>query len=182
MAEDERRGTVVAVSSSDRHGYPTHPQTQVTVGLLGILGDAHSGHMRESFTKPGTTKENDRPISIVAAEVLEEMNETFGIDMQPGDFNEQILVKGMGDLADVEIGSTVVFDSGVTLQVTDNAFPCVRLEKHNGAPGMMKALLVPREEGGKPKTRRGILAKVISTGDLEAGIGVTIITPTQSAN
>ncbi len=173
----ELKGSVIAVSMSPDHGYPTYPQQKVTITEEGIPGDAHSGPLRDSFTKPGTLKPNDRPISIVADEVRREMNKTFGIDMQPGDFNEQVLVEGLGDLSDVPIGSTVLFDSGVSLMVTDTAFPCVRLEAHNGAPGMMRDLLIPRG-GGKPLSRRGILARVIQGGDLMPGVGIEINRPT----
>ncbi|MBI2032447.1 MAG: hypothetical protein HYV38_00760 [Candidatus Levybacteria bacterium] len=116
---DIRRGRVVAVCMSPNHGYPTYPQEAVTVGSLGIVGDAHSGYMRESFTRPGTMKPNDRPISIVADEVRAEMSEKFGVDIDPGDFNEQVLVEGLGDLSDVEIGSAITFESGVELKVTE---------------------------------------------------------------
>lgn len=173
---DRLRGNVTAVLMSPDHGYPTYPQPRVRIEEDGIPGDAHSGPHRESFTKPGTLKPNDRPISIVADEVREEMNQRFGIDMQPGDFNEQVLVSGLGDLSDVKIGARVLFDSGVALEVVDVAYPCKRLEAHNGAPGMMRELVIPQEEG-KALSRRGILARVLQAGDLEAGVGLTIVQP-----
>lgn len=117
-------GTVVAVCMSPVHGYPTYPQEKVTIGMQGIEGDVHSGAMRESFTKPGTQKPNDRPISIVAQEVMDDVNKSLGLHMQPGDFNEQVLVSGLGDLGDTPIGARVVFDSGVRLEVVDRAYPC----------------------------------------------------------
>lgn len=175
---EPRRGRVVAVCRSPRHGYPTYPRGRVTVAEDGIVGDAHSGSMRASFTNPGTQKPNDRPISIVAKEVMDDLNERFKMDVQPGDFNEQVLVEGMGDLSDVEIGDMVAFDSGVTLQVTDNAFPCTRLEAHNHHKLISE--LAGRRPDGTKFTKRGILARVVSTGDLTAGQEITI-TP-QSKN
>ncbi len=173
---NELKGSIVAVCMSPDHGYPTYPQQSIRIEELGIPGDAHSGPLRPSFTNPGTLKPNDRPISIVADEERREMSERFGIDMQPGNFNEQILVSGMGDLSDIKAGARVVFDSGVELEVVEPAFPCVRLEAHNGAQGMMRALTIPQEDG-KALSRRGILTRVIQVGDLEPGVGVTIIQP-----
>ena len=171
MSTETNDGRIVAVCISPQHGFPTYPQERVVVGPLGIEGDAHSGPMRESFTKPGTFKENDRSISIVADEVRQEMNDTLGLNMLPGDFNEQVLVSGLGDLGDVAIGDQVHFDTGVQLEVTDRAYPCTKLEAHNGS-GLIKALAEKRD--GEIYTRRGILTRVLQTGELQAGVSVTI--------
>lgn len=109
------------------------------------------------------------------------MSDRFGIDIQPGDFNEQVLVSGMGDLSDVKIGARVVFDSGVELEVVEPAFPCARLETHNKAPGMIRALTVPQEEG-KTLSRRGLLTRVLQVGDLEPGMELNIIQPEEKTN
>jgi MOSC domain-containing protein YiiM len=111
----------------------------------------------------------------VADEVRQEMNATLGLSMQPGDFNEQDLVSGLGDLADVEMGSHVVFGTGVELEVVDRAYPCTKLEAHNGA-GLIQALAEKRD--GEIYTRRGILARVLQSGDLQPGVSVTIQRPT----
>jgi len=171
MAE-QRKGKVVAVCSSPKHGFPTYPQDRVHIGPEGIPGDAHSGPMRASFTRPGTQKPNDRPISIVSDEVRQEMNHRLGLNMQPGDFNEQVSVSGLGDLGDVPIGSRVDFSTGVSLEVVDKAYPCAELERYNGR-GLIKEL-ARKEPDGTIYSRRGILAKVISTGDLQPNDEVTV--------
>ena len=172
MNAEQKTGWIVAVCSSPNHGYPTFPCERVVVGPEGIIGDAHSGPMRESFTKPGTQKQNDRPISIVSDEVRRGINETYRLKMRSGAFNEQILVEGLGDLGDVPIGAQVIFSSGVELEVTDRAYPCKKLEEYNGN-GLMEAL--SEERDGEIYTRRGILARVLKTGDLEPGGSVTIL-------
>lgn len=173
MSTETRKGIVVAVCMSPVHGYPTFPRDRVVVGPFGIEGDAHSGPMRASFRNPGTQKPNDRPISIVSDEVRRDLNNRLGLHMEPGDFNEQILVSGLGDLGDVIVGSHVFFGSGVELEVTDNAYPCERLEAHNG-PGLVKALAENRE--GEVYSYRGIVARVVRTGQLQPGVSV-IVTP-----
>lgn len=167
-------GVVVAVCLSPEHCFPTYPQEQVFIDSLGIPGDAHSGSMRESFTKPGTFKPNDRPISLVADEVRLEMNERFDINLQPGDFSEQILVRGLGDLGYIAIGSQVTFSSGVKLEVVDRAWPCAKLTVHNGERGLVKALNV--KVGRERYSRRGLLTSVLSTGYLKAGDTLTVST------
>lgn len=174
MNIESKAGKVVAVCMSPEHGYPTFPQKMVAIGLLGIDGDAHSGELRESFTKPGTFKHNDRPISIISEEVRVWANEKLGLNMKHGDFNEQIVVKGLGDLGDIKIGSQIIFSDGVILEVVDIATPCKKLENHNGV-GLIKALVEKREEGIYSK--RGILCRVLRTGNLKPGEEVKVVAP-----
>ena len=121
-------------------------------------------------------KPNDRPISVVSKEVRLEMNGKFGINMSPGDFNEQIEVEGMGDLGAVAIGAQLQFDSGVGLEVVDYAWPCAKLARHNGVrtKDLVNALNI-EGEGGERYSRRGLLAKVIEVGNLAPGNAVTIV-------
>lgn len=171
MTPESKTGRVVAVCKSPDHGFPTYPQDVVSIGMLGIDGDAHSGELRESFTKPGTLKPNDRPISIVAEEVRVWVNQNLGLDIQHGDFNEQIVVEGLGDLGDVEIGTVITFGNGIILEVVDHAYPCKKLEDHNGR-GLIKSLAEKQENGIYSK--RGILCKVIHPGDLSSGEILTV--------
>jgi MOSC domain-containing protein YiiM len=176
------QNTEVAVSSSPTHGYPTTPRERVVVTPWGILGDAHSGLIRDSFMKPGTRKWNDRPISIVANESRQRVNKELGLNLQAGDFNEQILVEGLGDLGWVLFGSLVYFeDSGVRLEVVDYSTPCQKLAKHTGANIRdLNKLLVDNKrhtEPGKPYSGRGILAKVIWPGIIEPGDTMHIQAP-----
>lgn len=171
-----KEGVVAAVCMSSEHGYPTYPQTCIAVGMLGTPGDAHSGELRESFKVPGTFKYNDRPYSIVADEVRLYLNATLGLSMEHGDFNEQIVVTGLGDLGDVEIGSRLVFSGGVILEIVDRAYPCEKLKSHN--QNNKKIIKTLAQKSGKEiYSRRGVLAKVVQTGQLSPGETVRVETP-----
>jgi MOSC domain-containing protein YiiM len=167
----EKRGRIHAVCTSEVHGYPKYPQDRIMVYELGIDGDAHSGPLRNSFRQPGTLKQNDRPISLVSREVMQEMNATLNLEMKPGDFNENIMVEGLGDLGDILVGALLFFSGGVVLEVTDQCYPCERLEKYNG-PGLNQAL-VSRTAAGI-YNRRGIVAKVLQTGELFPGEVISV--------
>jgi hypothetical protein len=171
MSVEAREGKVVAVCTSEKHGYPTYPQDIVSIGLLGIPDDAHSGELRESFREPGTFKPNDRPICIVAKEVQEEM-QMLGYDMHHGDFNEQMVVEGLGDLGDIPVGTLITFDNGLMLEVVDHAYPCTKLEDYKGK-GLIKAL-AERKEDGSVYSKRGILCKVIQPDELKPGTTIRI--------
>lgn len=130
----QNQAEVVAVCSSERHGFPTCPRAFVV-----------------------------RPMCIVADEVYELVRQ-HGYKMQHGDFNEQMVVRGWGDLGDIPLGAPIVTSGGLTLRVTDYAYPCKKLESHNGK-GLMDLLLVGSEEKGKkPYTKRGILCEVVTPG------------------
>ena len=176
MSPDVREGKVLAICSSQVHGYPTYPQEKVKVEMDGIVGDAHSGPLRESFRNHGTFKRNDRPISIVAQETVDEMNKMFGLHIKPGGFNEQLLVEGLGDLSDVRIGELVMLESGVELDVVDNAQPCVRLNAYHGEQLMAKKLVTKNAEG-EQITKRGILANVLTPGVITLGESIKIFNP-----
>lgn len=181
MVQKEKIGSVHAVLKSPNHGYPTYSQDAVEIKSDGIDGDAHSGPLRKSYRNPGTLKPNDRPISIVAKEVIDEMWEKFGLTrtMKPGGFNEQIVVEGLGDLADAGEGDTLLFEGGVMLEIVEGAMPCNQLNEFHGEPMLAKALAEVQPDG-TVHTKRGALAKVLIPGMLMPGEVVTISPPVKS--
>jgi MOSC domain-containing protein YiiM len=105
---------------------------------------------------------NTRHVTIVAKEVFDDLNRELGTDIPPGGFGENILVEGMGDLADLKEGDLVRFSSGVVLEVTGQNDPCKNLMIYND--------LVPKKAYG----RRGVLTMVKATGKLRPGDGVSV--------
>lgn len=173
MTIAERKvGRVVAVCLSASREYPKYPQERVTITPQGIVGDAHAGELRPSHTKPGTFKPNDRAVSIVTKEVMDEVNGSLGLDLRPGDFNENILVEGLGDLGDLQKGDQLVFGSGVTVFVTEQNTPCTKLQDHNGE-GIIKA--TTGKEDGIVWNKRGIVGVPNQTAELLPGEAVTLI-------
>ena len=176
MSQNElSKGLVVAVCSSPDKGFPSYLQPWIYVDKFGISGDSHAGPLRESYHNPGTLVKNDRPVSIVSDEVREEMNERFDIHMQPGDFNEQVLVQGLGDLGAIAVGSIVSFKTGVELEVVDRAWPCINLANYNREKRLINALNI--EVNKQRYSRRGLLASVRKTGYLFAGNTLQILPP-----
>jgi MOSC domain-containing protein YiiM len=106
-------------------------------------------------------------VSLLADEVRREINGLLGLDLQPGDFNENILIAGLGDLGDLARGDVLLFSSGVVLCISEQNPPCAQLEAHGGA-GLIKATS-RRDEGGAIRNKRGIVATVVQTGRLSQG-------------
>jgi hypothetical protein len=164
-------GRVVAVCSSETKAYPKYPQEKVRIGPHGIDGDAHAGALRQSHRNPDVLKPNNRAVSIVAKEVMDDVNSTLDLNMKPGDFNENILVEGLGDLADLRKGDQLIFGNGLVIDVTDQNPPCKKLDAYNGR-GLIKATIGRTD--GEICNKRGVLGVPQQTTDLAPNVDVRI--------
>lgn len=155
-----KTGRIAAVCLRTDGGVPKYPQSEVVVGEYGIEGDWHSGPMRTRSN--GEVVPNTRHVSLVAREVFDDLNRELGSSIPPGGFGENILVEGLGDLADLKEGDVLRFSSGVELEVTGQNDPCSNL--------MVYHKMVPKRAYG----RRGVLAVVRTTGSLKPGDAVSV--------
>ena len=154
--EAKTQGTVVAVSISSNGGVPKYPQESVTIGDLGVEGDYHSGSInRHKKTEPA--EPNSRQITLVAQEVLEEVNTELGIMLKPGDLGENILVSGLDDLRQFRKGDRLMLGTDVVVEVTAQNNPCNVLSVYHPA--------IVKEMTGK----RGVTAIVVRTGSVRPG-------------
>lgn len=151
----QRSGTVVSVCISAQGNVSKYPQPEVVVEAYGFAGDIHAGETRIS-RKTGQSKANDRQISLVAEEVLDDLNRELGTTLKPGDFGENITTRGLGDLSQIPDGAVLTIGDAVRLRVTEQNNPCKNLSVYH-------RLMVK-----KSYDRRGILAVVLS------GAGATL--------
>ena len=168
--QDAQTGRVVAVCVGATKAFPKVPQGRVVVGPYGIVDDAHAVPQR-SKTSADAFVSSDRAISIVGDEVRQEVNGLLGLDLQPGDFNENVLVAGLGDLGDLTPGDRLVFSGGVELQITSQNPPCEVFEEYGGT-GLIKATSF-KDENGVIHNKHGVLALVARTGEIRPGDTVT---------
>lgn len=124
--KERKTGRVIAVCRRATPGLQKTPDDQIVIGLDGVEGDYHAGPERVS-RRTGMIKENDRQVSIVAQEVLDDLHHRLGIEIPPGGFGENILVEGVGDLSDLAGGDRICFDDGVIVEVTEQNEPCAHL-------------------------------------------------------
>lgn len=153
-------GSVVAVCLSDTGGVPKYPQDSVTIGAHGVDGDFHAGAMRTN--SDGETVRNHRHVTVVAAEAVEAVAGKLGADIPQGGLGENVLVRGLGELGDVEPGQRIIFGSGVELEVTEQNNPCSNLSVYHPK--------APKELYG----RRGLLTIVAKAGTLRPGDSVSL--------
>ena len=84
---------IIAVCISDRKGIRKHPVSSLELRVgQGILGDAHAGNWH-------------RQVSLLAQESIDTMTD-LGLNLTPGDFAENIVVRGM-DLKALPVGAVL---------------------------------------------------------------------------
>lgn len=149
-------GTVVAVCiAAPGEVFKTPISGDVLVDQYGLRGDRHAGPTRMS-SRQRVEVPNDRQVTLMAQEALDDLGRELDVTLEPGDFGENVCVRGFGDLSDVAPGTQFVTDRGVVFRVTGQNEPCSNLMKYH-------RLMVKASYG-----RRGLLAVV------EAGAGLAI--------
>lgn len=142
-------GDVIAVCVSDSKGMKKKDVGQARLIVdHGIEGDGHAG--------PG-----DRQISLLALESIDKMREA-GLDVGPGDFAENIVVKGL-DLCSLPIGSVLQVGDDVQLEITKIGKVC------------HERCAIYYQAGDCVMPREGVFAIVLEGGGIVTGDSVRIL-------
>ena len=138
---------VIAVCISERKGIRKHeiPSIRVQCGH-GIVGDAHAGNWH-------------RQISLLAGESVDKMR-ALGLILQPGDFAENILTRGL-ELKSLPIGTRLRVGETL-LEVTQIGKKC-----HNDCE-------IKKLTGSCVMPTEGIFAIVLQEGEIFPGDTVTV--------
>ena len=138
---------VIAVCISERKGIRKHevPSMRVQCGH-GIVGDAHAGNWH-------------RQISLLAEESVDKMR-ALGLTLQPGDFAENILTRGL-ELKSLPIGTRLRVGETL-LEVTQIGKKC-----HNDCE-------IKKLTGSCVMPTEGIFAIVLQEGEIFPGDTVTL--------
>ena len=143
--------SVIAVCTSEKKGTVKTPVAEVVVKEdFGVVGDAHADC---------TTH---RQVSLLAIESIDKMRGK-GMELKPGDFAENITIKGI-DLTALPIGTQLNVGKEVVLEMTQIGKEC------HAACAIRKLVgdcIMPRE---------GIFARVIRGGHVKAGDAIKIMT------
>ena len=138
---------VIAVCISERKGIRKHeiPSIRVQCGY-GIVGDAHAGNWH-------------RQISLLAEESVDKMR-ALGLTLQPGDFAENILTRGL-ELKSLPIGTRLRVGETL-LEVTQIGKKC-----HNDCE-------IKKLTGSCVMPTEGIFAIVLQEGEIFPGDTVAV--------
>ncbi|RMG89096.1 MAG: MOSC domain-containing protein, partial [Candidatus Dadabacteria bacterium] len=120
------------------------------IGPEGLAGDAHAGDWH-------------RMVSLLALESVDKMR-AAGLDVNPGDFAENLTTRGL-DLLALPLGTRLRVGDEVVLELTQHGKEC-----HTRCAIYYQAgdCVMPRE---------GVFAKVIRTGTVRVGDPVEVLGP-----
>ena len=141
--------SVVAVCSSKKKGTRKLP---IAEGVLqedhGLVGDAHAGVLP------------NRQVSLLSLGSIDKMR-ALGMELQPGDFAENITVSGL-DLYHLPIGTKLSVGKDIILEVTQIGKEC-----HT-------ACAIRRQVGQCIMPEEGVFARVVRGGRVRTGDSIEV--------
>jgi MOSC domain-containing protein YiiM len=166
---------VTAVSRSARHDFskPLRDRIRLLAGL-GVEGDAHLGRtvQHRSRVARDPTQPNLRQVHLLHAELHDELA-AQGFRLRPGDMGENVTTRGI-DLLALPAGTRVALGAAAVIEVTGLRNPCAQLDRFQ--PGLTRAVL-GRDPDGALVRKAGVMAVVLSAGDVRAGDEIAIELP-----
>ena len=168
-------GTVAAVSVSAEHTFskPNAPRIRLLAGL-GVEGDAHAGvtvkHRSRVARDP--TQPNLRQVHLIHGELHDELR-AAGFTVAAGEMGENVTTRGV-DLLALPAGTRLRLGDEAVVEVTGLRNPCAQLDRFQ--PGLMAAVLV-RDASGALVRKAGIMAVVLSGGDVRPGDRIRVELP-----
>ncbi|MBR0653745.1 MOSC domain-containing protein [Plastoroseomonas arctica] len=161
---------VAAVAVSPAHGFskPVHPSIRLVAGW-GVAGDAHSGALvkHRSRVAKNPAQPNLRQVHLIHAELLD------ALDLEPGAVGENVALRGV-DLLGLPEGALLGLGETAVVRVTGLRNPCRQLDKYR--PGLMASMLGRDADGGLVR-KAGVMAVVVTGGDVRPGDAVRVTLP-----
>jgi MOSC domain-containing protein YiiM len=170
-------GLVEAVSQRSTHSFSKQPTMWIRLlAGLGVEGDAHLGTTvkHRSRVARDPAQPNLRQVHLLHRELLETL-ESQGFVIGPGDIGENILTRGL-DLLGLPTGAVLRLGSTARVRVTGLRNPCIQLDRFK--PGLMAATL-DRDAAGNLIRKAGVMAVVLTTGDVRPGDAIDVIMPAE---
>lgn len=144
-----QRGTLIAISLSDRRGIPkTNTSVAQLVTDWGIDGDAHAGHWH-------------RQVSLLSIASINKMR-ALGAKVEPGAFAENLTIADL-DVPALQIGAHIAIRDAL-LEVTQIGKEC---HAHCAIYEQVGDCVMPRE---------GVFARVLKGGEIHVGDAVLLST------
>lgn len=168
-------GRVLSVSRSQKHTFSKRADMFIRLQAgLGVEGDAHMGetvkHRSRVVKDPGAP--NLRQVHLIHAELFDALKDQ-GFTITPGDMGENITTEGV-DLLALPERTRLRLGSAAIVEITGLRNPCNQLNRFK--PGLMQAVL-DKDDDGDLIRKSGIMAIVISGGQVDPGDPITVHMP-----
>jgi MOSC domain-containing protein YiiM len=168
---------VVSVHRSAKHTMSKFGEESIRlIEGFGVEGDAHAGATvkHRSRVQRDATQPNLRQVHLIHAELHEELRQA-GFVVTPGYMGENITTSGI-DLLSLPAGTRLHLGDDAVIEVTGLRNPCFQLDKLQ--QGLMAANL-ERAENGDLVRKAGVMAIVVTSGDVKAGDSIRAVLPPQ---
>lgn len=183
MADPSRRSidrstmtaVVTAVSRSPRHKFSKQNELWIRlVAGIGVEGDAHAGETVQHRSRKRWTPHlpNLRQVHLIHAELHDELR-AAGFAVAPGDIGENVTTRGI-DLLALPAGTRLHLGDAAVVEVTGLRNPCVQLDRFQQG---LTAATLDRDENGELVRKAGIMAVVLTGGDVRAGDAIRVELP-----
>ena len=166
-----------AVSCNPEHAFSKANAGSIRLlAGLGVEGDAHLGRTvrHRSRVARDPSQPNLRQVHLMHAELHDELR-AQGFDVAAGVMGENITTRGIELLA-LPAGSRLGLGEEAVVEVTGLRNPCVQLDHFQ--PGLMAAVL-DRDADGNLVRKAGVMAIVVTSGDVRPGDAITVELPPQ---
>ncbi len=166
---------VASVSLSAGHSFSKGLLPRITLlAGLGVLGDAHCGALvkHRSRVAVDPTQANLRQVHLLQTELFAELQDQ-GFDVANGDLGENIATAGI-DLLALPTGTLLHVGAQACVRITGLRNPCGQIENHRA--GLLQAVL-GRSPEGKPIRKTGVMAVVLTGGDVTIGDAIRVHMP-----
>lgn len=170
------------VTNEDRKALLGEPRETVELRFTGLEGSVHGGRTRASCSRvvaqhpKGTEIGNERQLSIVSAEELEQIAAIMGVAaLDPARLGASLVIRGIPDFSHIPPSARLQAPSGATLVVDMQNRPCHLPARsiETVEPGKGKAFKTA-DEG-----KRGVTAWVQREGSLSVGDKLRMHIPDQ---
>lgn len=166
---------IVAVSRSERHDFTKAGERAIRlIAGLGVEGDAHLGektqHLYQARKYPDAP--NLRQVHLIHEELFDELR-TDGFTVTPGAIGENVTTRGL-DLLALPRGTRLQLGAEAVVELTGLRHPCRKIDDF--APGLTAALLERAPDGGR-KSKTGVMAIVVTGGEVKTGNSIAVQLP-----
>jgi MOSC domain-containing protein YiiM len=169
--------TVLAVSLRAGHHFSKTPVASIRLLRgLGVSGDGHMGTTvkHRSRVRKDPTQPNLRQVHLIHAELFDELR-AKGFVVEPGQLGENVTTSGV-DLLALPTGTRLRLGTSAVVEITGLRNPCIQIDKFQN--GLMAATL-DKDANGNLIRKAGIMAIVISEGDVRPGDEIVVELPAQ---
>jgi MOSC domain-containing protein YiiM len=158
---------VTAVSRSKSHTFGKRNELMIRlVAGLGVEGDSHMGekvkHRYHAAKNPDAP--NLRQVHLMHAELFDELR-AGGFNIGPGAIGENVTTRGI-DLLALPKGAQLRLGPEAVIEITGLRNPCRQIDAFQRG---LTAALLSRDPAGRLIRKAGVMAVVITGGDLKAG-------------